>query len=166
MSGWPAIAAQGRLALQRQMAAWRDPVAAGRASLQRLLTLTETSAFGVEHGLRAGMTLDEWRGTVPVRDAADFGAWCDRIIAGERKVLTDEPVLAFELTGGSSGGRRVVPYTASLLADFQELLSAWFGDLLAIGCAATFACVMVLLRRLKNQDTVPQVLFAGLWRWC
>lgn len=39
----------------------------------------------------------------------------------------------------------------------------WLGDLLAVGCAATFACTMVILRKLKNQDTLPQVVFAGLW---
>lgn len=40
---------------------------------------------------------------------------------------------------------------------------SWFGDVLALGCAATFACVMVVLRRYKNQDNVPQVMMAGLW---
>jgi len=39
----------------------------------------------------------------------------------------------------------------------------WLGDLLAIGCAATFALTMVVLRKLKNTDTLPQVVFAGLW---
>ncbi|MBL8706629.1 MAG: DMT family transporter [Rhodospirillales bacterium] len=39
----------------------------------------------------------------------------------------------------------------------------WFGDLLAVGCAATFALTMVILRKLKNQDTLPQVVFAGAW---
>lgn len=40
---------------------------------------------------------------------------------------------------------------------------SWFGDLLAIGCAASFALTMVILRKVKNQDTLPQVVFAGLW---
>jgi len=39
----------------------------------------------------------------------------------------------------------------------------WLGDVLALGCAATFALVMVVLRRYKNQDNLPQVLMAGLW---
>jgi GH3 auxin-responsive promoter len=131
MRGWSAIAREGRVALERQMAAWRSPRAAQQACLHRLLTLSAGSAFGVEHGLRAGMTLADWQGAVPVRDASAFDPWTERIAGGERNVLVTEPVLAFELTGGSSGGRRAVPYTPSLLADFQELLLAWFGDLLA-----------------------------------
>ncbi|MGQ0676645.1 MAG: DMT family transporter [Rhodospirillales bacterium] len=40
---------------------------------------------------------------------------------------------------------------------------AWLGDALAIGCAATFAVTMVVLRRFKHVDMTPQVLMAGLW---
>jgi hypothetical protein len=160
MTGWTAIATQGRLALQRQMTAWRSPLAAQQDSLQRLLRLTAGSAFGVEHGLRTGMTLADWQGAVPVRDASAFNTWTERIIGGEAGVLTTEPVLAFELTGGSSGGRRAVPYTSSLLADFQELLSAWFGDLLAAhpGIAdgpAYFAVSPALQRPETHLGAVP-----------
>ena len=109
MSGWNAIAAEGRLALERQKAAWKTPAAAQEAVLQRVLGLTERSAFGREHGLRQGMALAEWRDAVPIRDASAFEGWTGRIAGREGAVLTTEPVLAFELTGGSSGGRRAVP---------------------------------------------------------
>ena len=39
----------------------------------------------------------------------------------------------------------------------------WLGDLLVVGCAATFALTMVVLRRFKHLDMTPQVLMAGLW---
>lgn len=39
----------------------------------------------------------------------------------------------------------------------------WLGDMLAVGCAATFALTMVVLRRFKHLDMTPQVLMAGLW---
>ncbi len=39
----------------------------------------------------------------------------------------------------------------------------WLGDVLAIGCAATFAVTMVVLRRFKHVDMTPQVMMAGLW---
>lgn len=167
MTGWADIAALGRLALQRQRAAWRAPHEAQRNCLERLLARSARSGFGIAHGLRPGMTLADWRAAVPVRDAADYAAWCDRISAGERDVLTVEPVLAFELTGGSSGGRRVVPYTASLLADFQELLSAWLADLLTAhpGIAhgrAYFAVSPALQRPVTRLGTVPVGLESDL----
>lgn len=131
MSGWADLAAQGGLALERQKAAWRDPITAQDIAFRRLMTLTAGTEFGAQHGLRPGMTLADWRAAMPIREPGEFDPWCDRIKQGHPNVLTSEPVLAFEQTGGSSGGRRMVPYTAGLLADFREMLAAWFGDLLA-----------------------------------
>ena len=167
MTGWSAIARHGRLALERQTAAWRSPLTAQEASLQRVLRLSAGSAFGVEHGLRPGMTLADWQAAVPVRDAAAFDGWIQRIAGGEQNVLTTEPVLAFELTGGSSGGRRAVPYTASLLADFQDLLLAWLGDLLVPHPAiaqgrAYFAVSPVLERPVASLGAIPVGLESDL----
>jgi len=87
-------------------------------------------------------------------------------------LLATNPFMAALLAWGVLG-ERVAPRTwvamavalvgmAAMVGDSLQG-GSWFGDLLAIGCAAAFACVMVLLRKLKHQDTVPQVLFAGLW---
>lgn len=133
MTGWAALQLAGQTALARQAAAWADPQTAQTAALHRILQLTAGTAFAAGHGLRPGMSLSDWRQAVPVRDAAGFVPWVDRIIAGEPRVLTNAPVRVLELTGGSSGGRRVVPCTDALLEDFRAPVLAWFGDLLA-GC--------------------------------
>lgn len=93
-------------------------------------------------------------------------------VANTLILLATNPFMAALLAWGVLG-ERVAPRTWAAMAVALVGMAAmvgdslqggsWFGDLLAIGCAATFACVMVLLRRLKHQDTVPQVLFAGLW---
>ena len=44
--------------------------------------------------------------------------------------LFSEPVIAFELTGGSQSGGRLIPYNASLLNDFRTALFAWFSDVM------------------------------------
>jgi drug/metabolite transporter (DMT)-like permease len=93
-------------------------------------------------------------------------------VANTLILLATNPFMAAVLAWGALG-ERVAPRTwvamavalVGMVAMVGDSLDggSWFGDLLAIGCAATFACVMVVLRKLKNQDTVPQVLFAGLW---
>ncbi len=44
--------------------------------------------------------------------------------------LFSEPVLAFEVTGGSQSGGRLIPYNESLLKDFRLALFAWFADVI------------------------------------
>lgn len=130
MSGWAALRVAGLAELHRQAEAWANPAAAQQQRLQRVLVQTAGTAFGREHGLQSRMSIADWRKAVPVRRAEEFQPWIERIIRGEPQVLTSDPVLAFELTGGSSGGKRAVPYCATLLDDFRAGLLAWLGDLL------------------------------------
>lgn len=60
---------------------------------------------------------------------ATLAPWIERIANGESGVLTSAPVLAFEETGGSSGGRKRIPYTAHGLQAFQRGLLPWLDDL-------------------------------------
>jgi len=44
-------------------------------------------------------------------------------------VLVSDPVVAFEETGGSSGGSKLVPYTDAALDGFRRALMPWLDDL-------------------------------------
>jgi hypothetical protein len=69
---------------------------------------------------------------VPIRSYDALECWIARAAAGEAKVLTDEAVIAFEETGGSTGGAKLVPYTASGLTEFQAGLRPWLDDLVTV----------------------------------
>ena len=45
-------------------------------------------------------------------------------------MLTDEPIIAFEETGGSAAGAKLIPYTMSSLLAFRSAILPWIGDLL------------------------------------
>ena len=49
--------------------------------------------------------------------------------AGEHGVLTADTIVAFEETGGSGGGRKLIPYTARVLDAFRHALLPWLDDL-------------------------------------
>lgn len=51
------------------------------------------------------------------------------MLNGEPNVLVSEPLVAFEETGGSTSGPKLIPYTAGLLDAFRCALLAWLDDL-------------------------------------
>lgn len=160
MTGWEAIRRAGVAELASLAQAWSDPQTAQPDCLAGILAATAGTAFAAEHHLVSGLDLEIWRSRVPIRDAAAFTPWIERIVAGEQNVLTHDPVMAFELTGGSSGGRRAVPYSAPLLDDFRSILLAWLGDLLTAFPAiasgtAYFAVSPVLQRPLDRLGPIP-----------
>lgn len=109
--------------------ACRDPRAAQRVLLQRILAENAASGFGREHGFDAIDGLDDYRRRVPIRDYAGLEPWIDRICAGERDALTTAPVFVLEQTGGGGGARKLVPYAQGTIAAFQRGVLAWLADL-------------------------------------
>ena len=99
--------------------------------LWRTILAAAESTFGRDHGLAGVRSLERWRARVPLRDFDDYRAYVLEIEAGEPNVLTSEPVVFMEPTGGSSGTHKLVPYTRRLLAQFSAATLPWVFDLLS-----------------------------------
>lgn len=97
--------------------------------LLRRLKLDEDSVFGREHGFYSIRNYREFAQKVPLRDWCGFSGWIDRIQAGEGGVLGMERVSHLAPTSGSSGARKLIPFTASLHRAFADAVGAWMFDL-------------------------------------
>lgn len=77
-----------------------------------------------------------YQSRVPVRSYEELSPWIEDAMAGSRQVLTSESPVGFEETGGSTGGRKLIPCTLSGLRSFRNGILPWLGDLSAIRPAA------------------------------
>ncbi|MDQ6684577.1 MAG: GH3 auxin-responsive promoter family protein, partial [Pseudomonadota bacterium] len=112
--------------LRRQL---DDPGAVQAQRLRELIDANAGSPFGIEHGFASIADASDYARRVPVRDYEALWPWIERSTLESRAALTSEPVVAFEETGGSTTGPRLVPYTARGLAEFERGLHAWLDDL-------------------------------------
>lgn len=110
--------------------AMRDPGAAQAAILDRIVRANADSAFGREHGFGKIRGTADFRERVPIRDAAAFDQYLQRVAEGEPGVLTSAEVRFVEPTSGSSGSTKFVPYTTALLGEFAAATLPWIYDLL------------------------------------
>jgi hypothetical protein len=97
--------------------------------LAEILAANAGTDFGRTHGFADIHTLDDYCARVPIRSYDALRPWLDRIAFGETCVLTSEPVIAFEETGGSTAGGKLIPYTASSLKGFRAAVLPWLADL-------------------------------------
>jgi hypothetical protein len=104
-----------------------------RGTQRRLLADTLARNAGTVYGRRYafGTIRDpaEYRARVPIVTYDEVRDDVDRVARGEAGVLTAERVGLFEPTSGSSGGTKLVPYTASLKREFRRAVDAWLADL-------------------------------------
>jgi hypothetical protein len=112
-----------------------DPAKVQAGVLRSILQQNQNSAFGQQHRFADLLQADDaslaarYASLVPIARYEDLQAAIARIAAGEQQVLTEAPVIAFEETGGSSGGHKQIPYTLAGLAAFQQGLLPWLDDL-------------------------------------
>lgn len=99
--------------------------------LRQILCANASSEFGKHYGFADIQDWQTYASRVPVHRYEDVAPWITRIAQGEANVLATDSVIAFEQTGGSSAGRKLIPYTASGLAAFQRGLLPWLDDLFA-----------------------------------
>jgi hypothetical protein len=117
---------------RREAGAFYAATSAVRATQEQLLRamLSDNAhcRFGREHAFASIHSIDDYRSAVPISTYDTFAPRIDRIAEGEPQVLTTEDVLMFEPTGGSGGGSKLVPYTATLRLQFQRAIAAWVWD--------------------------------------
>ncbi len=97
--------------------------------LRGLLTRDANCAYGRRHGFRDLRTYAEFARRVPIVTCDDLLPWIERIKRGEQNVLCSDRVTHLVPTGGSTGGRKLIPFTRGLQAQFDAAVAPWMVDL-------------------------------------
>lgn len=97
-----------------------DPRAAQASALARVREQVDFRARGLDPQLAANPVVG-WEG---VR------ALADRVADGHLTAMARDPAVFVEPTGGSTGGDKLVPYNAALLAEFARATTPWVHDLM------------------------------------
>ncbi len=85
--------------------------------------------YGKKYRFAEIKTLKDFRRLVPITSYEDYKTDIDRIANGELNVLTAQKVLMFELTGGSGGATKLIPYTKGLKQEFLRGTKPWIYSL-------------------------------------
>lgn len=114
--------------------------AAQQAALAALLPAIAQTEFGRAHGVKADMTYAQFRTAVPLRLAAAFEPYVQRMAAGESDVLVPGRCRLFVETAGTTGlGPRLLPVPDAMLRHYRVgLRDALFLYAARVGHAGVF----------------------------
>lgn len=113
----------------RYQRALTQPERTQRDILSRLIADNADSAYGRTYGFHGLRSYEAFRERVPIVDYDALEPWITRIMHGEPKLLTFEPVTRLVPTSGSTGARKLIPFTAGLQHSFNAAISPWIVDL-------------------------------------
>jgi hypothetical protein len=110
--------------------ALQQPEIAQNKLLQTYLAGNPQTAFGQAHDFHSIRSYEDFKKRVPLMDYEDLEPWVERIRCGEANVLTREPVTRLVPTSGSTGARKLIPFTDGLQREFNATIGPWLIDLL------------------------------------
>ena len=111
-----------------QLLAAPEPVQ--RALLSSLIAGNGDTQFGKDFGFHDIGSYEDFAARVPIATYEAFRPYIGRIAQGSERELTADPVLFVELTGGSTGGSKVIPHTQGSLDAYSRALTTWLSDAL------------------------------------
>lgn len=123
---WLAASVPAWLRFRRAL---RQPAEAQSAILRGLLARNADTAYGRAHGFGEIRDYGQFRERVPVVDYDALQPWIARLMRGEPGVLTREQVTRLVPTSGSTGGRKLIPFTAALQRELNAAIGPWMLDL-------------------------------------
>jgi hypothetical protein len=109
--------------------ALENPQVAQEAWLKRQLARHAKSDFGRAHDFAAIRNAADFARRVPLTDYAGVTPHIERILRGERDVLSCGRVTHLAPTSGSTGARKLIPFSASLQQGFSAGVGPWMLDL-------------------------------------
>jgi GH3 auxin-responsive promoter len=116
-------------ALMRFQRALNHPAGMQMQLLRGYLAQNAETDFGKAHGFGDIKDYEEFARRVPLTDYDDLEPWIERIMRGEKQVLTHETVTHLIPTSGSSGARKLIPFTAGLQREFNRAIGPWVADI-------------------------------------
>lgn len=128
-TAWSQILTAALPEVEHLARAMADPRGAQTALLRSIITANRDTSFGRDHDFARIRDPDDYRRAVPTRSHEDLYPWIDAVVLGQEAVLTSEPVIAFEETGGTTSGSKLIPYTAASLGAFRAAVLPWLADL-------------------------------------
>lgn len=113
----------------RRFMAVRDIGGEQEKYLSELLCKNKNTVYGRKYHFEDIHSYKDFAEMVPLTKYEDYEPYINMICRGEKAVLTAEDVILLELTSGSSGGRKMIPYTLSLKREFQRGIMPWLYDI-------------------------------------
>jgi hypothetical protein len=115
---------------RRHWARWDALTAKPRETQNQLLLdvlhRNRGTRFGRDHHFDRIRSLNDYRSRVEIGDYERLRPYVERAKHGEPNALTEEPVLMFTMTSGSTGEPKLIPVTKTALDNHRKLTRLWY----------------------------------------
>lgn len=137
------------LKFQRNLA---NPLRLQERKLLAILQANKDTAFGKKYGFSAIRTIRQFQERVPINDYESIKPYINRMIQGEKNVLTYQDPFFFSTTSGTTGEPKYIPITPDFETEYNDRL--WlFTFLRTYPCSGYFNSILAIVSQQSDEVT-------------
>lgn len=115
--------------VRRFEAACAQPESAQWQKLKQILSANANTAYGQAHGFAAIDSISSYQEKTPIVTHAELKPWLDRMIQGEKNILTHQDPLFYGMTTGSTGPPKLTPITPDYRDEYQSVVQVFLAHI-------------------------------------
>jgi hypothetical protein len=115
--------------VRRFETACETPQVAQWQKLQQILKSNAETAYGQAYGFGKIDSISAYQAQVPIVTHAELKPWLDRMLQGEKKVLTHQEPLFYGMTTGSTGPPKLTPITPDYRDEYQSVVQVFLAGI-------------------------------------
>lgn len=154
-------AEQGKAVLAAFREETKHPMEAANALLMRLLEDNKDTEYGKKYGFADIRSIEDYQKKVPVATYDTFAPYLERMMAGEKDILTAYSFNHFNETSGTVGNPKVVPMTDRQSDVFAKYNNLYMYGLLGENVDADWMDGRAFCTSSGNCRTLPSGLTVG-----
>ncbi|MBQ9721230.1 MAG: GH3 auxin-responsive promoter family protein [Oscillospiraceae bacterium] len=154
-------AEQGKAVLAAFREETKHPMEAANALLMRLLEDNKDTEYGKKYGFADIHSIEDYQKKVPVATYDTFAPYLERMMAGEKDILTAYSFNHFNETSGTVGNPKVVPMTDRQSDVFAKYNNLYMYGLLGENVDADWMDGRAFCTSSGNCRTLPSGLTVG-----
>ncbi len=97
--------------------------------LLNIISNNKDTEYGKRYDFAGIKNIADFKAKVPITEYPDYEDYISRIAEGGENLLTKDRVNMFEVTGGSGGHVKLIPYTNGLKEEFLQGIKPWIYSL-------------------------------------
>lgn len=115
--------------VKRFEAACAQPEVAQWQKLEQILKANAQTAYGQAHSFGQIDSISAYQAKAPIVTHAELKPWLDRMIQGEKNILTHQDPLFYGMTTGSTGPPKLTPITPDYRDEYQSVVQVFLAHI-------------------------------------
>ncbi|MBT9547742.1 MAG: GH3 auxin-responsive promoter family protein [Candidatus Sericytochromatia bacterium] len=115
--------------VKRFEAACAQPEVAQWHKLEQILKANAQTAYGQAHGFDQIDSISAYQAKTPIVTHVELKPWLDRMIQGEKNILTHQEPLFYGMTTGSTGPPKLTPITPDYRDEYQSVVQVFLAHI-------------------------------------